>query len=124
MAPKSVYACCLLQKTFWLTGGLRRAALGFALMKRLAENHMVISPDYPLVPMIDEFINAFDSFLQNEELMCLVLAGQPYGGMLAQAYLTHRGNAIEHLILSSTGPADWGVWATLQCSSTRMNMPS
>ncbi len=29
---------------FWLTGGLRRAALGFAFMEKLAAQHMVIAP--------------------------------------------------------------------------------
>ena len=41
---------------FWLTGGLRRAAFGFAFMERLAAHHTVIAPDYPPVQTIDEFI--------------------------------------------------------------------
>jgi pimeloyl-ACP methyl ester carboxylesterase len=32
---------------------------------------------------------------------------QSYGGMLAQAYLTHKAKSVERLILSSTGPADY-----------------
>lgn len=31
----------------WLTGGLRRAALGFAFMERLARCHLVIAPRLP-----------------------------------------------------------------------------
>jgi pimeloyl-ACP methyl ester carboxylesterase len=93
---------------FWLTGGLRRAALGFAFMERLAVQHTVIAPDYPPVQTIGEFITAFDTILQTEGVDAFVLGGQSYGGMLAQAYLVHKIRAVEKLILSSTGPADYG----------------
>lgn len=92
----------------WLTGGLRRAALGFAFMERLATRHTVIAPDYPPVQTIDEFITAFDAILQAEDVDIFALGGQSYGGLLAQAYLAHKGKAVERLILSSTGPADYG----------------
>ncbi len=92
----------------WLTGGLRRASLGFAFMERLARCHLVIAPDYPPVQAIDEFITAFDTILQTEGLDTFVLGGQSYGGLLAQAYLAHRTRAVKRLILSSTGPADYG----------------
>lgn len=92
----------------WLTGGLRRAALGFAFMERLATCHLVIAPDYPPVRSIDEFITAFDTILQTEGIDTFALGGQSYGGLLAQAYLAHRARAVERLILSSTGPADYG----------------
>jgi pimeloyl-ACP methyl ester carboxylesterase len=92
----------------WLTGGLRRAALGFAFMERLATHHTVIAPDYPPVQTIDEFITAFDTILQAEGINTFALGGQSYGGMPAQAYLAHKGKAVERLILSSTGPADYG----------------
>lgn len=93
---------------FWLTGGLRRAAFGFAFMERLATRHTVIAPDYPPVQSIDEFIAAFDTILQTEGVDTLALGGQSYGGLLAHAYLTHKPEAVERLILSSTGPADYG----------------
>jgi pimeloyl-ACP methyl ester carboxylesterase len=92
----------------WLTGGLRRAALGFALMERLATRHTVIAPDYPPVQTIDEFITAFDTILQTEGIDTFALGGQSYGGLLAQAYLAYKTKAVERLILSSTGPADYG----------------
>ncbi len=92
----------------WLTGGLRRAALGFAFMERLAKCHLIIAPDYPPVRTIDEFITAFDTILQTEGIDTFALGGQSYGGLLAQAYLAHRTKAVERLILSSTGPADYG----------------
>lgn len=95
----------------WLTGGLRRAALGFAFMERLATRHTVIAPDYPPVQTINEFITAFDIILQIEGIDTFALGGQSYGGLLAQAYLAHKTRAVERLILSSTGPADYGkVW--------------
>jgi pimeloyl-ACP methyl ester carboxylesterase len=92
----------------WLTGGLRRAALGFAFMERLAQHYTVISPDYLPVRSMDEFTTAFDTILQIEGVETLTLGGQSYGGMLAQAYLAHHGKVVERLILSSTGPADYG----------------
>jgi len=99
----------------WLTGGLRRAALGFAFMERLAKNHTVIAPDYPPTKSIDQFINAFDAILQAEKVDRFVLGGQSYGGMLAQAYLVHKGQAVERLILSSSGPAVFGKgWIPLE----------
>jgi len=93
---------------FWLTGGLRRAALGFAFMERLAVRHTVIAPDYSPVQTIGEFITAFDTILQTEGMETFTLGGQSYGGLLAQAYLAHKTKAVERLILSSTGPADYG----------------
>lgn len=93
---------------FWLTGGLRRAALGFAFMEKLALRHTIIAPDYPPVQTIDEFITAFDTILRIEGINTFALGGQSYGGLLAQAYLAHKTKAVERLILSSTGPADYG----------------
>lgn len=90
----------------WLTGGLRRAALGFAFMERLARGQAVIAPDYPPVMSIGEVIAGLDTILRTEGITTFALAGQSYGGLLAQAYLAHRGRAVERLILSSTGPAN------------------
>ena len=92
----------------WLTGGIRRAALGFAFIERLGKSHSVIAPDYPPVQTIDEFVTAFDTVLQTEHIDIFVLGGQSYGGLLAQAYLARKTRAVERLILSSTGPADYG----------------
>jgi pimeloyl-ACP methyl ester carboxylesterase len=92
----------------WLTGGLRRAAFGFAFLDRLAARHTVIAPDYPPVQTIDEFMTAFDAMLQTEGVDAFVLGGQSYGGLLAQAYLAYKGKGVEQLILSSSGPADYG----------------
>lgn len=93
---------------FWLTGGLRRAALGYGFMERLAVRHTLIAPDYPPVQTLDAFITAFDTILQSEGVHTFVLVGQSYGGMLAQAYLAQRGDDVTQLVLSSTGPADYG----------------
>jgi pimeloyl-ACP methyl ester carboxylesterase len=93
---------------FLLPGGLRRAAFGFAFLEKLAARHCVIAPDYPPVQTVDEFMTAFDTILQTEDVGLFALGGQSYGGLLAQAYLAHRPRAVERLILSSTGPADYG----------------
>ena len=92
----------------WLTGGLRRAALGFAFLERLAARHTVIAPDYPPVRTMEQFTIAFDSILRAERVGTFDLVGQSYGGMLAQAYLAHRPADVHQLILSGAGPADYG----------------
>jgi pimeloyl-ACP methyl ester carboxylesterase len=103
------YYCIGAGKPFlWLTGGLRRAAFGYSFLERLGANYRVIAPDYPPVMTIEEFIHAFDAILQNEGVDSCTLGGQSYGGMLAQAYLARRKEVVERLILSSTGPADYG----------------
>ena len=92
----------------WLTGGLRRTALGYSFLERMAEKHTVIAPDYPAASTIDEFIEAFDDILKTEKVERFILAGQSYGSLLAQAYLSRRPQAVEMLVISSGGPADYG----------------
>jgi len=92
---------------FWLPGGLRRAAFGFAFLERLAAHHTVIAPDYPPVQTNDEYITAFDAILKAEGVDTFALGGQSYGGGLAQVYLTHKIKFVERLILSSTAPGNY-----------------
>lgn len=92
----------------WLTGGLRRAAAGASFLEKLAERHLVIATDHPPVRSITEFNTAFDAILKAEGVESCFLVGQSYGGMLAQAYLAHNPQQVERLILSSSGPADFG----------------
>ncbi len=92
----------------WLTGGLRRAAFGFAFLERLARSHRVIAPDYAPVMTFREMANAFDSILRAEGITRFDLGGQSYGGLPAQAYLALHPDVIRRLVLSSTGPADYG----------------
>lgn len=92
----------------WLTGGLRRSALGYSFLERMAEKHTVIAPDYPAARTIDEFITVFDAILKVEKIGRFILAGQSYGSLLAQAYLSQRPQAVEMLVISSGGPADYG----------------
>jgi pimeloyl-ACP methyl ester carboxylesterase len=92
----------------WLTGGLRRAVFGYAFMQRLAIHHTVVAPDYPPAHTIGEFMTALDTILQAENITSVALGCQSYGGLLAQAYLAHNPGMVERLILSSTGPADYG----------------
>ena len=92
----------------WLGGGLRRAAMGFAFLERLAARYTVIAPDYPSVQTIETFMTAFDAILRAEGVDTLALGGQSYGGLLAQAYLAHKCKSVDPLILSSSSPADYG----------------
>jgi pimeloyl-ACP methyl ester carboxylesterase len=93
---------------FWLTGGLRRAAFGVGFMQELARTHTLIAPDYPPLMTIRAFLEAFDAILQAEGVARFALGGQSYGGLLTQAYLAHRLKDVTHLVLSSSGPADYG----------------
>lgn len=92
----------------WLTGGLRRTALAFDFLERLSKRYTVITPDYPPVMTIHEYLQAFDLMLQAENVERCSVAGQSYGGMLAQAWLAYRPQSVERLIMSSSGPADYG----------------
>lgn len=94
----------------WLTGGLRRTALEFTLLERLALPHTVLAPDYPAVQTMKTFSADFGAILRAEHVERFALAGQSYGGFLAQAYLAHRvrtGGVPEFLLLSSSGPANY-----------------
>lgn len=95
------------QPILWLTGGLRRPALAFDAMQQLAAHHTVIALDYPPVRTMAEYIAGFDTILQAERMERVILAGQSYGGLLAQAYLAQRPVVVEDLVLSSSGPADY-----------------
>lgn len=92
---------------FWLPGGVRRAAFGFAFLEKLAAHHTVIAPDYPPVQTNAEFITGFDTILQAEGVETFTLGGQSYGGGLAQVYLAHKVKSVERLILSSTAPGNY-----------------
>jgi pimeloyl-ACP methyl ester carboxylesterase len=95
----------------WLTGGLRRAAFGFAFLERLAQAHHVIAPDYPPVMTFQEMTEGFDAILCAEGLTRFDLGGQSYGGLLAQGFLALHPDSVDRLVLSSTGPADYGqIW--------------
>lgn len=98
----------------WMTGGLRRAAFGFAFLERLARRHRVVAPDYPPLMTFDSMAAGFDAILQAEGLDRFALGGQSYGGLMAQGYLVRRPKAVVRLVLSSTGPANYGpLWGLL-----------
>jgi pimeloyl-ACP methyl ester carboxylesterase len=92
----------------WLTGGLRRAALGFALLEDLSADHTVVALDYPPMRTVDEFVDALDTIRAAEGVERCVLVGQSYGGLLGQVYVAARPGVVEQLVLSSSGPADYG----------------
>ncbi len=91
----------------FLTGGLRRASLGFALLEDLSSDHTVVTLDYPPMRSIDEFVDALDTIRVAEGVERCVLVGQSYGGFLAQAYVAARPEVVEQLVLSGSGPADY-----------------
>ena len=92
----------------WLTGGLRRSAYGYAFLERLARSHRVIALDYPPVMTFHEMAEGFDAILRAEGITHFHLGGQSYGGLLAQGYLAMHPDSIDRLLLSSTGPGDYG----------------
>jgi pimeloyl-ACP methyl ester carboxylesterase len=94
----------------WLTGGIRRAALGYTFLERLAHRHRVVAPDYPAAMTFDSMATGFDAILRAEGIERFALGGQSYGGLLAQGYLVRRQEAVDRLVLSNTGPFDYGPW--------------
>jgi pimeloyl-ACP methyl ester carboxylesterase len=92
----------------WLTGGLRRAAFGFAFLERLSRKHRVIAPDYPPLISFGEIAEGLDQILRTEGVSRFNLGGQSYGGLLAQGYLARHTREVDHLVLSRTGPGDDG----------------
>lgn len=92
----------------WLTGGIRRAAFGFGFMELMARSYTVLAPDYPTLQDFDQFERGLTSILQAEGISRFHLGCQSYGGVLAQPYLALHPQAVDRLVLSSTGPADYG----------------
>jgi len=98
----------------WLTGGLRRSAFGFDFLARVARRHRVVAPDYPPVMTFEAMAAGLDAILTAEGVGRFALGGHSYGGLLAQGYLAHRPEAVERLVLSSSGPAAYGpLWAVV-----------
>ena len=92
----------------WLTGGLRRAGLGYNFLGRLAGSHTVVAPDYPQLRHFSDFDDGVSAILRAEGIERCDVAGQSYGGLLAQAFLAAHPGRIRRLVLSSSGPADYG----------------
>lgn len=99
----------------WLTGGLRRAAFGFGFLQLLARACTVLAPDYPVLRSFEQFDQGLSAILDTERIRRFHLAGQSYGGVLAQPFLARHPQAVDRLVLSSTGPADYGrAWLPLE----------
>jgi pimeloyl-ACP methyl ester carboxylesterase len=90
----------------WLTGGLRRAALGYPFLELLADRYTILAPDYPPLDTFAEFDTGLSTILATEDITRYHLAGQSYGWVLAQPFLARRPTAVDRLVLSSNGPAD------------------
>ncbi|HEX9164212.1 MAG TPA: alpha/beta hydrolase [Thermoanaerobaculia bacterium] len=88
-------------------GGLRRAAHGFAVLEHLASAATVIAIDYPPVMTAGELARGVDAILQSERIDRFAVAGQSYGGLIAQAVTAIHGDRVDRLIVSGAGPADY-----------------
>jgi pimeloyl-ACP methyl ester carboxylesterase len=55
----------------------------------------------------EAFIRAFDAILDSEQIGRVILAGQSYGSLLAQAYLSEKPGRVDTLVISSGSPADY-----------------
>lgn len=91
-----------------LPGGLRRVAFGFEVIQRIAAHHAVIALDLPPLASVAEFVDGVDRIMTAEGITRAALIGQSYGGLVAQAYVARRPERVTRLILTSTGPADYG----------------
>lgn len=50
----------------WLTGGLRRAALGYAFLELMGRRYTILAPDYPPIRTAHEFDRGLNAILQAE----------------------------------------------------------
>jgi pimeloyl-ACP methyl ester carboxylesterase len=83
-------------------------------MQYLASRFTVIAPDYSAVKKYRQLEAGFLQMLDTEGVKDFALGGQSYGGLLAQAFLATQGNRVERLVLSSTGPGNFGLaWLPL-----------
>jgi pimeloyl-ACP methyl ester carboxylesterase len=87
----------------WLTGGLRRAAFGFGFLQLLARGYTVLAPDYPVLRSFEQFDQGLSAILDTERIGRFHLAGQSYGGVLAQPFLARHPQAVDRLVLSRPG---------------------
>jgi pimeloyl-ACP methyl ester carboxylesterase len=67
-----------------------------------------LAPDYPVLRSFKQFDEGLSAILRTERIRRFHLAGQSYGGILAQPFLACHPQAVDRLVLSSTGPADYG----------------
>jgi pimeloyl-ACP methyl ester carboxylesterase len=86
----------------WLTGGLRRAALGFAFTELMACRYTILAPDNPPMRTAAEFDRGLSAILRAEGIGRFHLVCQSYGGMLGQCYLARHPEEVDRLVLSST----------------------
>ena len=106
----------------WLTAGPRRAAFGFGFLQLLARRYTVLAPDYPVLRSFEQFDQGLSAILDADGIRRFHLAGQSYGGVPAQPLLACHPQAIDRLVLSSTGPAataapgcQWSTWLSASC---------
>ncbi len=88
----------------FLTGGLRKASIGFEFLEELAERYTVITADYPPAETIEEFIDGIEEILKTENAGKVNIIGQSYGGIIAQAFSFFKPEWVKKLIISSSGP--------------------
>lgn len=93
----------------FLTGGLRRARFGYAILEKLSAEHTVLALDYPPVESIGDFIAAIDGLLASQNINKVMLVGQSYGGIIAQAYMLYRPEKVSKLVLSNSGPLQFSI---------------
>lgn len=93
----------------FLTGGLRRARFGYAILEKLSAEYTLLALDYPPVESIGDFIAAIDGLLASKNIKKVILIGQSYGGIIAQAYMLYRPEKVSRLILSNSGPLQFSI---------------
>lgn len=95
----------------FLSGGLKKAKIGFETLENLSENYTIIAPDYPPVRTVDEILDGIEIILKREGIKTTVIIGQSYGGIIAQALYWFKPDYIKSLIITSSGPT---IFTTVQ----------
>lgn len=91
-----------------LPGGLRLAETAFAYVALFEDTYRLIVPTYPPLDTMDEITDGIAAILDAERETAVIILGQSYGGLVAQAFLRRFPARVKKLVLSSTGPlAEW-----------------
>jgi pimeloyl-ACP methyl ester carboxylesterase len=79
-------------------GGLRWAAFGFGFLQLLGRRCTVLAPDYPVLRSFEQFDQGLSAILWTERIGPFHLAGQSYGGVLAQPFLACHPQPVGRLV--------------------------
>jgi pimeloyl-ACP methyl ester carboxylesterase len=94
------------QSVLLLPGGAGRAEAEYQLVTQLEPHVAVVAVSYPPVPSLQALLDGLVGVLRAESLTRVVVWGNSFGGMMAQALVRRLGNPVEALVLGHTAVPD------------------